>query len=86
MENKKITSVLETLKEYKSEFESEFAVDLPPDNMPRLDINILDGLIEAVISLICKIGINDDMTPNVHGMVLDNALEALNQIRQEYYN
>lgn len=86
MESKKLTAVIETLEKYKSDFKREFAFDLSIEEAVRSDVSSLDSLIEAVISLICRIGVNSDMTPNIHGVTLDNVLETLNQIRQEYFN
>ena len=49
------------------------------------DKKILDEVTDAVISLICKIGVDENFAPNIHGIVLDGCLESLNEIREEYF-
>ena len=49
------------------------------------DKTTLDEITDAVISLICKIGVDENFAPNIHGVILDGCLEALNQIREEYF-
>ena len=82
MENKKLTELVETLNKYLSEngLEGNIIVDKLIS-----DKDLLDRVTETVIALICKIGVDENLAPNIHGIILDGCLEALNEIREEYF-
>ena len=46
----------------------------------------LDRVTDALIALICRIGVDESFQPNVHGVILDGCLEVLNEFRKENFN
>lgn len=80
MENKKIESLTETVNKYLSE-NGEWR-GITSDELLN-NREKLDDVTDAIISLICKIGVDENFAPNIHGIVLDGCLEALNEIREE---
>ena len=79
MDNEKILKITESLNQYMVQYGDGREVDAAA----LVDIKYLDGVIEKVISLICKIGVDENLQPNIHGVILDGCLEALNEFRQE---
>ena len=82
MEINKLASLTETLNKYLSENGAGNCVS--PDILTS-NKKILDETTDAVIALICKIGVDENFAPNMHGIVLDGCLESLNEIREEYF-
>ena len=82
MENKKLEDVLETLGGYFAE--NGIDISLTAERITS-DKVALDESTDAVISLICRIGVDENFAPNIHGVILDGCLEKLNQIREEYF-
>lgn len=79
---KKISETVETINKYFSEYGVGFSV-----NAEELtsDSRELDRATDAVIGLICKIGVAENLAPNIHGVILDGCLEVLNEIRSTYF-
>ena len=80
MENEKLTLLTETVGKYLRE--NGYEKEITPEGLVS-DRELLDEVIDAVIALICKIGIDENFAPNQHGIILDGCLEMLNSIREE---
>ena len=80
MDNKKIISLVETLTNYLSDERENITAEALTSNR-----QVLDKITDAVIGLICKIGVDENFAPNIHGVILDGCLETLNEIREEYF-
>ena len=86
MNNIKIKELLDVLNDYAGELKMISGIQLPSCSLLESDIEALNSLTDSVIALICKIGIDQSLAPNSHGIILDGCLEKLNEIRQEIYN
>lgn len=82
MENKRLTELTETLNKYLTESgwdKKMTCSELISDKI------LFDKVTEAVIGLICKIGIDENLIPNIDGIILDGCLETLNELREECF-
>ena len=82
MENKKLSELVAELNRYLSE--NGWNEELTAEKLAS-DKEALDRVTDAVIALICKIGVDENFAPNIHGIILDGYLEKLNGIREEYF-
>lgn len=80
--DKRISEAVDTVNKYFSEYEVGFSI-----NAEKLmsSSRELDRATDAVIALICKIGVDENFAPNIHGVILDGCLETLNEIRGKYF-
>lgn len=82
MEIKQNTELADELNRYLSE--NGWNEEITAERLVS-DREFLDRVTDAVIALICKIGVDENFAPNIHGIILDGCLEKLNKIREEYF-
>ena len=86
MEKSRLNEAVELLKKYVSENCEAGLSELADAEVLSEDLTALDRMTDAVIALICKIGVDENFQPNIHGVLLDGCLETLNELRQERIN
>jgi len=86
MDKNRLKSTADTLKKYMSEYCGCELAAIADAELLIADKENLDVMTDAVISLICRIGVDENFQPNIHGVVLDGCLETLNELRQEKFN
>ena len=82
----KIKDTVETLKGYMTENGDASLADRISVNSLTKDVKMRDEVTDAVIAMICKIGVDENYQPNIHGVILDGCLEVLNAVRSEYHS
>ena len=86
MDKSRLNETAELLKKYMTEHCGEDLANLADAEILSGDMTALDSMTDAVISLICRIGVDESFQPNIHGVLLDGCLETLNELRQEKIN
>lgn len=77
---------IETVNKYIIEYGVDYSVEVIDLDSIKKDIALLDKVTDFVIALICKIGVDDNFQPNIHGIILDGCLEEMNQLRDFLIN
>ena len=72
---------IDTVNKYIVEYGGDDCIEIVDLKSIKKDIVLLDKVTDFVISLICKIGVDDKYQPNIHGVLLDGCLEEINRLR-----
>lgn len=83
--NNSFLTTLDTIKVYFNKYVNDFELDNIKYENVISDISIINKITDTLVSLICEIGVDENLQPTVDGIILDGCLEALNNLRQSYY-